>query len=64
MKVFLAEVKERLAKGEEDADEIFASIPSDISEACDLSSLKQSFMRFYRQSKARETVTKKQAFQF
>jgi hypothetical protein len=26
--------------------------------------LKQSFMRFYRQSKARETVTKKQAFQF
>jgi hypothetical protein len=64
IKAFLAEVKERLAKGEEDADEIFASIPSDISEACELSSLKQSFMRCYRQAKARETVAQKQEFHF
>jgi hypothetical protein len=61
--VFLAEVKERLAKGE-DPDEIFASIPSDILEACDLSSLKQSFMRFYRQSKTRNTAAEEQTFHF
>jgi hypothetical protein len=30
LKAFLAEVKELLAKGEEDADEIHASAPSDI----------------------------------
>jgi hypothetical protein len=61
LKAFLAEVKERLAKGEEDADEIFASVPSDIVEVYDLSTLKQSLIRYHRQSRAREILAKKQA---
>jgi hypothetical protein len=41
LKAFMADVKERLAKGEEDADEIFASVPNDILEIYVMSSLKQ-----------------------
>jgi len=61
LKAFMADVKERLARGEEDADEIFASVPSDIVDVCDLSSLKQSLIRSHKMSKAREIFAKKQA---
>jgi hypothetical protein len=60
-KAFMADVKERLAKGEEDADEIFASLPSDILETYDMSSLKQSLMRSHRLSRVREIFAKKPA---
>jgi hypothetical protein len=61
LKAFMADVKERLAKGEEDPDEIFASIPNDILEIYVMSSLKQSLLRSHRLSRAREVFANKQA---
>jgi hypothetical protein len=46
MKVFLAEVKERLAKGEENADEIFASIKAKKLDVKDSTLYRQSAHRW------------------
>jgi hypothetical protein len=49
----------RFERVKEDADEIYASVPNDILEVYDLTSLKQSFICAHRQSRAREILAKK-----